>query len=104
MAFTPILWLFNLIQWVLDKVFSPAPPPPGVKLHRPNIAVIGAGLTGISAASHCVGHGFDVSIFEAEGRDHLGGIWSVSEALKPPRYAQLTIGSASEHDFRTPNP
>ena len=41
-------------------------------------SLIGAGLTGVSAASHCVGHGFDVYIFEAGDKNSVGGIWSVS--------------------------
>ena len=76
MAFAPVFWLYSIFQWLLDKIFSPVPPPPGAKLHRPKIAIIGAGLTGVSAASHCVGHGFDVVLFEAEGPEHIGGIWS----------------------------
>ncbi|KAL3421122.1 monooxygenase [Phlyctema vagabunda] len=72
----PFAFAYLLIQWVLDKLLSPEPPSPGVKLGRPKIAVIGAGLTGVSAASHCIGHGFDVTIFEAGPREHLGGIWS----------------------------
>ncbi|KAI9833734.1 MAG: hypothetical protein M1819_003467 [Sarea resinae] len=72
----PILWVYQLIQWLLDKLLSPAPPPPNATLRRPKIAVIGAGLTGVSSAAHCVGHGFDVTIFEAGGRDNVGGIWS----------------------------
>ncbi|KAK5956780.1 hypothetical protein OHC33_002268 [Knufia fluminis] len=76
MAFSPVYWLYSILQWILAKIFSPEPPAPGARLRRPKIAIIGAGLTGVSAASHCVGHGFDVTLFEAEGRDHLGGIWS----------------------------
>ncbi|RMD44067.1 hypothetical protein DV735_g1047, partial [Chaetothyriales sp. CBS 134920] len=77
MAFTVLLiWLYSLLQSLLDKVFSPPPPGPGAKRHRRRIAVIGTGLTGISAASHCIGHGFDVTIFEAEGPELLGGIWA----------------------------
>lgn len=76
MAFTPFYWLYSIFQWLLDKIFSPIPPPPGAKLRRPKIAVIGAGLTGVSAASHCVGHGFDVCIFEEKGPEHVGGIWT----------------------------
>ncbi|KAL8851952.1 MAG: hypothetical protein Q9221_003163 [Calogaya cf. arnoldii] len=76
MDFHPILWLYSLLQWVLDKLLSPAPPPPKATLGRPRIAVIGAGLTGVSSASHCVGHGFDVTIFEAGDEKSLGGIWS----------------------------
>lgn len=77
MAFSPVFWIYQILQWILDKIFSPTPPPPNAHLRRPKIAIIGAGLTGVSAASHCVGHGFDVMIFEAGSREHLGGIWSV---------------------------
>lgn len=72
----PFAFIYQLIQWVLSNLFSPDPPKPGAKLGRPKIAIIGAGLTGVSAASHCVGHGFDVQIFEAGPRKQLGGIWS----------------------------
>ncbi len=81
MEFHPILWVYQLIQWVLDQLLSPVPPPPNASLSRPRIAIIGAGLTGVSSASHCVGHGFDVVIFEAGDRDNLGGIWSVRITL-----------------------
>ncbi|KAJ4564104.1 hypothetical protein HRR88_005606 [Exophiala dermatitidis] len=76
MSFSPVFWFYTILQWILDKIFSPRPPPPGARLRRPKIAVIGAGLTGVSAAAHCVGHGFDVTIFEAADEKHLGGIWS----------------------------
>ncbi|TVY50465.1 Dimethylaniline monooxygenase [N-oxide-forming] 5, partial [Lachnellula cervina] len=72
----PFVFLYQLMQWFLDKLLSPNPPQPGDTLGRPKIAIIGAGLTGVSAASHCVGHGFDVQIFEAGPRKQLGGIWS----------------------------
>lgn len=77
MASSPMYWLYTILQWLIDKIFSPHPPAPGAKLRRPKIAVIGAGLTGVSAASHCVGHGFEVTIFEAGDSDHVGGIWTV---------------------------
>ena len=76
-GFHPITWLYALLQFLIDKILSPSPPAPNTHLRRPRIAIIGAGLTGVSAASHCVGHGFDVVLFEAEGRENLGGIWSV---------------------------
>ncbi|KAI9737424.1 MAG: hypothetical protein M1834_009578 [Cirrosporium novae-zelandiae] len=75
-GFHPILWLYILFQYVLNRLFSPQAPPPHAKLRRPRIAIIGAGITGISAAAHCVGHGFDVTIFEAGPPEDLGGIWS----------------------------
>ncbi|KAI4287035.1 MAG: hypothetical protein L6R35_003708 [Caloplaca aegaea] len=76
MKFHPVLWVYSLIQWFLDKLFSPTPPSPKAALGRPRIAIIGAGLTGVSSASHCVGHGFDVTIFEAGDEKSVGGIWS----------------------------
>jgi hypothetical protein len=75
----PLSFLYLFFQKILDLIFSPAPPPPSGHLRRPRIAVIGAGLTGVSSAAHCVGHGFDVKIFEAKPKEKgLGGIWSVS--------------------------
>nr|KAK5449030.1 hypothetical protein LTR18_002118 [Exophiala xenobiotica] len=76
MAFSPVFWLYNFIQWILAKIFSPNPPTPGARLPRPKIAIIGGGLTGVSAAAHCIGHGFEVTLFEACDEDHLGGIWA----------------------------
>lgn len=74
-----INWVYQVIQVFLAQAFSPNPRRPRPKLHSPRIAVIGAGITGVSSAAHCVGHGFDVTLFEANSREHLGGIWSVSE-------------------------
>jgi monoamine oxidase len=76
----PFAFLYQVWQWLLDKLLSPNPPPPHAHLRRPKIAVIGAGLTGVSSAAHCIGHGFDVRIFEAGPRESLGGIWSVGES------------------------
>ncbi|KAI9654567.1 MAG: hypothetical protein M1831_005328 [Alyxoria varia] len=76
LLFSPLLVAYYLLQWVFDRLLAPTPPPPNSPLSRPRIAVIGAGLTGVSAASHCVGHGFDVRIFEAGSRRNIGGIWS----------------------------
>jgi cation diffusion facilitator CzcD-associated flavoprotein CzcO len=75
----------------LDKVLSPTPPEPGAQLHRPKIAVIGAGLTGVASAAHCIGHGFDVVIFEAGPKSNLGGIWSVS-IPSPSRIHNILTG------------
>lgn len=75
----PLLFLYQILQWIVGKALSPNPPPGDQQLSRPKIAIIGAGITGVTAAAHCVGHGFDVVIFEKGGRDSLGGIWSVSQ-------------------------
>ncbi|KAH8588038.1 hypothetical protein B0O99DRAFT_640222 [Bisporella sp. PMI_857] len=72
----PFIILYQLMQWFADKILSPTAPALEVRIGRPKIAIIGAGLTGVAAASHCVGHGFDVQIFEAGPKKQLGGIWS----------------------------
>lgn len=69
------------LQAVLVWFFSPVPPPPtdlNENIPRKRVAVIGAGVTGVSSAAHCVGHGFDVQLFESRNKERgLGGIWSV---------------------------
>ncbi|KAI0478436.1 monooxygenase [Xylariaceae sp. FL0804] len=72
----PVLFLFQVFQWFANLVFSPTPPGPNSRLGRPKVAIIGAGITGVTSAAHCIGHGFDVVIFEAGGEKNLGGIWS----------------------------
>lgn len=72
----PFELLYRLLQVLLSFIFSPAPPPPNASLSGPKIAIIGAGLTGVSSAAHCVGHGFETTIFEAGDRKALGGIWA----------------------------
>lgn len=67
---SPFQFLYLIIQNILDFFLSPNAPPPNANLSRPKVAIIGAGLTGVSSASHCVGHGFDVHIFEAGGKDN----------------------------------
>ncbi|KAI1470558.1 FAD/NAD(P)-binding domain-containing protein [Daldinia caldariorum] len=67
---------FLIFQWFADKLFSPTPPGPSTQLGRPKVAIIGAGITGVTSAAHCIGHGFDVVIFEAGDKKSLGGIWS----------------------------
>jgi len=76
----PVDLLYQIWQWLLNLILAPSSPKPGLILSRPKIAIIGAGLTGVSAAAHCVGHGFDVQIFESRPRENLGGIWSVCSA------------------------
>ena len=99
--FHPVLWVYSLIQWILDMFLSPTPPAPNATLTRPRIAIIGAGLTGVSSASHCVGHGFDVTIFEAGDENSLGGIWSASYIVSPTSRRWLTSRLESKQYFRS---
>lgn len=83
-VFHPFLFIYQVWQWLIDFILSPAPPKSDRELSRPKIAIIGAGITGVASAAHCVGHGFDVTIFEAGDEKNVGGIWSVSEdGLEP---------------------
>lgn len=67
--------IYQFIQILISWAFAPLPP----QLHPQQeplgkVAVIGAGITGISSAAHLIGIGFEVTIFE-ESSD-VGGIWS----------------------------
>ncbi|KAI9058979.1 FAD/NAD-P-binding domain-containing protein [Trametes sanguinea] len=69
-------FFYVLVQHIIIWLFKP-PPPPGPeypKNPKGRIAVIGAGLTGVSSAAHAIAHGFDVVIYE-QG-DTVGGIWA----------------------------
>lgn len=66
--------LYSILQSIIVYIFSPAPPRYNDPLAGPRIAIIGAGLTGVSAAAHCVSHGSDVVLFESTSE--IGGIWS----------------------------
>lgn len=79
----PFLFIFQMFQWLTGRILSPDPPSPSTRLSRPKIAIIGAGITGVSSAAHCIGHGFDVVLFEAGDEKSLGGIWSVSGFFSP---------------------
>ena len=61
-------FFYQLGQFLIVLLFKPEPPK---NEHQPSekpfarIAVIGAGLTGISSAAHCIAHNFDVVIFDS---------------------------------------
>ncbi|PIL34408.1 hypothetical protein GSI_03183 [Ganoderma sinense ZZ0214-1] len=80
---SPIQWVvstFNffyvLVQHLIIWLFKPHPPPSPELPQQVNgrIAIIGAGLTGVSSAAHAIAHGFDVVIYEQT--DQVGGIWA----------------------------
>lgn len=82
-------WIVSLTVVLLDQSYQP--PPEGVKPFG-RIAIIGAGLTGISSAAHAVSHGFDVVIFESEGvRD--ASVGAIGRALTS---CDLLVFSRSE--------
>ncbi|CAA7269404.1 unnamed protein product [Cyclocybe aegerita] len=70
--------LYILTQTIIILIFKPQLPKAQQTLSKPRgrIAVIGAGITGVSSAAHAIGHGFEVVIFEAAPKSKLGGIWA----------------------------
>ncbi|KAI0766412.1 FAD/NAD-P-binding domain-containing protein [Trametes elegans] len=73
-VFSSLLLLFQLF---IIQLYKPSPPPKpdqSQSAGRARIAVIGAGLTGVSSAAHAVAHGFDVVLYEQEAT--VGGIWA----------------------------
>lgn len=81
LSFSSTLYIIfqNFIAWI----FGPSQFPSksfDKELPKRRITIIGAGLTGVSSAAHCISHGFEVQIFEARGKEKgLGGIWNVSQ-------------------------
>lgn len=69
----PILFVFQLLQWLVSKILAAKPPGRKPVLSRPRVAVIGAGITGVTSAAHCIGHRFDVVILKPAGRTRLVG-------------------------------
>ncbi|KAF4622539.1 hypothetical protein D9613_009188 [Agrocybe pediades] len=69
---------YVLVQTVIVYCFKPPPPktPHALANRHGRVAVIGAGITGISSAAHAIAHGFEVIIFEAGPKTSVGGIWS----------------------------
>lgn len=69
--------LYQLVQILISFFFAPLPPKQHIR-QKPlgHVAIIGAGVTGVSSASHLIGHGFEVTIFEQGDESNLGGIWS----------------------------
>lgn len=47
----PALFAYQVGQYLVDKALSPSPPDPSKPLRRPHVAVIGAGITGVSSAA-----------------------------------------------------
>ncbi|KAI0078014.1 hypothetical protein K474DRAFT_991089 [Panus rudis PR-1116 ss-1] len=67
---TSYIVLQRLIIWV----FKPSPPKHACQHTKPlgRIAVVGAGVSGVSSAAHAIAHGFDVVIYEKGDRVAFG--------------------------------
>lgn len=68
-----LLKIYEAIEIVVSFFFSPLPPT-RTKDKFGHVAIIGAGISGISSASQLVSQGFQVTIFEASSE--TGGIWA----------------------------
>jgi phytoene dehydrogenase-like protein len=65
---------------------------------RGRIAVIGAGLTGVSSAAHAVGHGFDVVIYEKQ--DKVGACTGYARCFSPIFTLRTYVALFSQQYFR----
>lgn len=76
LARTLFMLYYMMVQLLIIAMFKPRPPKTDAPLTRPygRIAVVGAGLTGVSTAAHAMAHNFEVVLFEKG--DSVGGIWS----------------------------
>jgi hypothetical protein len=74
-AFKPVRCTFFARHSVLTLT-QPTPKSRKSIKYRGRIAVVGAGLTGISSAAHAISHGFDVVIYEKS--DHVGKLAGLS--------------------------
>ncbi|TRM64707.1 hypothetical protein BD626DRAFT_489667 [Schizophyllum amplum] len=79
-TFLQYIWhlLYIATQVAIIAFFKPPTPKSKESPKQPfgRIAVIGAGLTGVSSAAHCIAHNFEVTIFEQKPREKgVGGIW-----------------------------
>ena len=57
------------------------------------IAVIGAGVSGLVAAKELLAVGFNVTVFEKGS--HVGGIWAYSEDVNTPSVMRHTVMNLS---------
>lgn len=62
-----------------------------------NIAIIGAGASGLASARHAIAQGHDVTVYE-QGEE-LGGIWAYTEQIGTDKYG-LKIHTAMYKDLR----
>ncbi|EJT78285.1 hypothetical protein GGTG_03386 [Gaeumannomyces tritici R3-111a-1] len=95
-VFRPLSIVYNLGRKAVSNYLSLAPKAYRDVVGGPRIAVIGAGLTGVTAAAYLLGYGFNVVIFEQSPKANMGGIWTRSigldrlreqladESLRPP--------------------
>ncbi|GIZ39400.1 hypothetical protein CKM354_000278500 [Cercospora kikuchii] len=68
-------------------------------LNVKTVAIIGAGVSGVSAAIHCKRAGLDVTVFERNSR--VGGVWVYDERIsKDPAYPSVvpSVGDSPEYD------
>lgn len=62
-----------------------------------NIAVIGAGPSGLCSAKHSLAHGFNVTVYEQH--EKLGGTWNYTEEKGVNRFG-VEFHSVAYRDLR----
>lgn len=67
-----VFGIYYLYQTIIDALFTPPYRP--VIQPRGRIAIIGAGLSGISTAAAFIANGYEVVIYDSD--EKIGGIWA----------------------------
>ncbi|KLU82329.1 hypothetical protein MAPG_01402 [Magnaporthiopsis poae ATCC 64411] len=75
-VFRSLSTAYKLGRKVVNNYLTPDPKDYQDVVGGPRIAVIGAGITGVTAAAYLLGYGFNVVIFEKNPRANMGGIWT----------------------------
>ncbi|KAH9823907.1 hypothetical protein DFH28DRAFT_921424 [Melampsora americana] len=66
--------LYGFVQFIISQIFVVKFTKTKVEKPLGRVAIIGAGVTGVSSAAHLISHGFEVVIYEQKPK--LGGIWA----------------------------
>lgn len=79
--FQPIIFV---IFFILNIYYTDGASVRDGKKSRLNIAVIGAGVSGLLSAKHALADGHDVTVYEQQ--DELGGVWVYTDQVGKNQY------------------
>ncbi|GAA96757.1 uncharacterized protein L969DRAFT_67256 [Mixia osmundae IAM 14324] len=73
-----VSFIYRFVQHCIAFVFAPSLPPPQDQRNAAygHVAVIGAGVSGVSTAAHLIGNGFLVTLYDDSPAKAPGGVWA----------------------------
>lgn len=90
---------FVLLLSIIDLNHYSAEDVTNTKINSLNIAVIGAGPSGLCSAKHAIAQGHKVTIYEQ--LDDVGGVWIYSDEVGKNKYG-LNVHSSLYQELRLP--